>query len=639
MTVPRARGPGETWALARAAGLRAGVTRLADIGGLAGMGLPVFQAVRPSARSLTVAQGKGGTALAAKISAMLEAAELAAAEALPRPGRATPLSAHPEPVRRLWAGGRPPLAIDLDPRRARGWVEGQVLGSGAPIAMPWDLLSLDFTRLPLEFAASSVGLATGNTRDEALLGALCELVEHELMVRFESLRPRERRALQIAVGGIAHPGLRRELGLVSAAGFTPRLWSLGQDAGIPAVACILFPPEPMFDGMIPAAGTACHPDPATAALAALREAVQGRAALVAGARDDIAPAHYTQGGKRTRALAMATLAWEDGHLPWAQVPALPCRSMADAVDQLRRTIALLTPLAVAVYDHAPPVAGLHIVHALAPGLRHRSRKRRAGKSGGGARRRIACPVSGGPGGRGRCVMFAGPSIAGLAIPPAIELRPPAVCGDLARLLGDPPRAVGLVDGYFGLAPTVWHKEILGLLARGVRVLGAASIGAIRAAELAEAGMEGVGAIAAAYRAGSIVRDDAVMLLHAPADYGFAPLTVPLVDAESALRAAACEAGERRMMARIVRTVPWRERSWDHCLALYRRRTGRAFPASAKTLARHPSLKQADAALLVARLVQAASADAGPPAGPEPPPTGFYLKLLARTREGAVSAPG
>jgi hypothetical protein len=236
-------------------------------------------------------------------------------------------------------------------------------------------------------------------------------------------------------------------------------------------------------------------------------------------------------------------------------------------------------------------------------------------------------------------MFAGPSIAGLAIPPAIELRPPAVCGDLARLLGDPPVAVGLVDGYFGLAPTVWHKEILGLLARGVRVLGAASIGAIRAAELAEAGMEGVGAIAAAYRAGSIVRDDAVMLHHAPADYGFAPLTVPLVDAESALRAAACDPGERRMMARIVRTVPWRERSWDHCLALYRRRTGRAFPASAKTLARHPSLKQADAALLVARLVQAASADAGPPAGPEPPPTGFYLKLLARTREGAVSAPG
>ena len=52
--------------------------------------------------------------------------------------------------------------------------------------------------------------------------------------------------------------------------------------------------------------------------------------------------------------------------------------------------------------------------------------------------------------------------------------------------------------------------VLELLAAGVRVLGAASLGAIRAAELAPCGMEGVGLVYALYAAGLVRRDDAVM---------------------------------------------------------------------------------------------------------------------------------
>lgn len=635
MALDRARSLGETWLLARDAGVRAGVTRLADTGGLAGADLPVFQAVRPFARSLTVAQGKGGSILAAKTSALLEAAELASAEALPWPGREVPLDGQPEAVQRCWSGERPQLTIDLEPALPRGWVEGQLLDSGKPMPMPWDLLSLDFTRRPLEFPANSAGLATGNTRCEALLGALCEVVEHDLMARFEDLGAPERLALQIDVGSIAHARLARELRRVSAAGYTPRLWSLGQDHGLPAIACVLFAPEPMLDMMTPAAGSACHPDAATAALAALREAVQGRAALVAGARDDIVPADYTEGRSRAEALAIATLALEDGPLSWASVATHDCSSTAGAVALLKDAIARLTHLPVVVFDHPPPAPGLHLVHVLAPGLRHLSRRRRANAI--GARRRAASPVYVGPPKPGRAVLFAGPSIIGLSLPHAVELRPPAVCGDLVGLLADPPAAVGLIDGYFGIAPSVWHKEILALLARGVRVLGAASLGALRAAELSEAGMEGVGAIYAGYRAAVIERDDAVMLLHAPADYGFTPLTVALVDAEHTLAAIACPARDRRMMQRIVRTMSYRERSWSHCLARFRARTGRDFPVDAETLASHSSLKRADAALLIDRLGEAAREGASGKVSPEPPPTGFFLKLLARTPSDAASA--
>lgn len=631
MSFGRARSPGETWSLARAAGAWAGVTRLADIGRLAGFGLPVFQAVRPYARSLTVAQGKGGTRLAAKISALLEAAELACGEALPRPDRESPLEQLSHAAQTYWAGDRPALTIDLDHALPRAWVDGRLLGTGETMPMPWDLLSLDFTRPPLEFAASSAGLATGNTRDEALLAALCELVEHHLMAGFEDLRPRQRHALEIDTASITDPVFRRELRLAGARGFTPRLWSLGQHHGIAAIACALFPPEPMLDRMAPAAGTACHPDAATAALGALREAVQTRAALVAGARDDLGPRHYSEGRERMRELAAATLALADGALAWSDVPTHDCASTAEAVNVIAEAIARLTPHPVAVFDHSPPADGLSVVHALAPGLRHLSRRRSNAPSGRQARPLTAPPSASRR--RNRAILFAGPSICGLAIPSQVELRPPAVCGDLAALAADPPAAVGLVDGHFGIAPTVWHKEILGLLARGVRVMGAASIGALRAAELAEAGMEGIGAIYAAYRRDAIERDDAVMVLQAPADYGFAPLTLSLVEAEYTLLAAACGPGERRMMQRIVRTISYEQRSWRRCLDMFRDRTGADFSVTIETLSAAPSLKRLDAALLIERLRDAARHPGERPSCLAPPLTSHYLKLLARTASG------
>ncbi len=575
-----------------------------------------------------MSQGKGETRLAAKVSALLEACELACAEELPEPADAVPLDALSEAARRCWSGDRPALTIDLDPGLSRGWVMGTVLGTDALMPMPWDLLSLDFTREPLEYPANSDGLATGNTRDEAILAALCELIEHHFLAIFETLVPLARRARQIDTRSIPQGRLARELGRVVSSGFTPRLWSLEQTDGVPVVVCKLFAPEPALDAMTPTGGSGCHPDPETAALAALREAAQGRAALVAGARDDIVAQDYCAGRERARALAIATLAFAEGELDWSCVPAPGCTTVRQGIVLARRTIARLTDLPVIVFDHLPPVAGLHVVHALAPGLYNRSRRNldpqpclcvpaRVGR----AKLRAS-----------RAVLFAGPSIAGLKVPSGIAVRPPAICGDLAALLSDPPVAVGLVDGYFGLAPTVWHKEILELLAGGVRVLGAASIGALRAAELAGEGMEGVGAILAAYRTGSIERDDAVMLLQAPAKYGFVPLSLALVDAEYTLATIDCPARERRMMQRIVRTTCYQSRTWRRCVAAYRTRMGRDFPIALDDLERMPSLKRHDAALLIARLREVAHDGPRRLRPAAPPLNNYYLRMMARSPE-------
>ena len=101
----------------------------------------------------------------------------------------------------------------------------------------------------------------------------------------------------------------------------------------------------------------------------------------------------------------------------------------------------------------------------------------------------------------RVCVFIGPTMcaddvlaafAGLDV--ELLVLPPVQQGDLLRLLDDLPNVIAIIDGYFFQVPSVLHKEILLAMERGARVLGAASMGALRAAELDVFGMEGVGEI-------------------------------------------------------------------------------------------------------------------------------------------------
>ena len=121
-----------------------------------------------------------------------------------------------------------------------------------------------------------------------------------------------------------------------------------------------------------------------------------------------------------------------------------------------------------------------------------------------------------------------------ALPPRAELRPPAARGDVLRALAAAPRAIVLLDGVYFTEPAVTHKELLYALEAGVRVVGAASLGALRAVELAPHGMLGVGRVFERFRSGELDGDDEVALLHAPAARAFQPLTVALVELREAV---------------------------------------------------------------------------------------------------------
>jgi hypothetical protein len=136
----------------------------------------------------------------------------------------------------------------------------------------------------------------------------------------------------------------------------------------------------------------------------------------------------------------------------------------------------------------------------------------------------------------KTILFLGPSLsAGEAEKLChADIRGPAAMGDVARAVAAGAQAIVLIDGLFGNRPSVRHKEILFALSRGVPVIGASSMGALRAAELDSFGMLGHGAIYRAYASGALCEDDHVAVLYGPAELDHMALSDAMVDIAYAL---------------------------------------------------------------------------------------------------------
>ncbi len=203
------------------------------------------------------------------------------------------------------------------------------------------------------------------------------------------------------------------------------------------------------------------------------------------------------------------------------------------------------------------------------------------------------------------VLFAGPTIHGLDIDLGdLVVRPPAQKGDVLAAVRDGATAIGIIDGTFEANASVWHKEILYALSSGVTVMGAASMGALRAAECAAFGMVAVGRLANAYLSGELDDDAAVAQLHGPAEFGSPPLSETLVDAEATLarlfELGRISAEERATLVRAARAIFFKDRTVE---AMAEVLGPRARQLAADYRQHRISLKAAEAQELIAALVK------------------------------------
>ncbi|OHV78066.1 TfuA-like protein [Ensifer sp. LCM 4579] len=168
---------------------------------------------------------------------------------------------------------------------------------------------------------------------------------------------------------------------------------------------------------------------------------------------------------------------------------------------------------------------------------------------------------------GPILVFLGPTLRlaeAESVLDAIYLQPAAQGDMLLAAHAFRPRAMVLIDGQFEDRPAVRHKEILWAMAQGIAVIGAASMGALRAAELNAFGMVGVGLIYRWYRRWQLAPDDAVAVHSGPAELGFLPLTDSLIDLQRTfsawMRKRRITPIERDELTKAARSLNFRERT-------------------------------------------------------------------------------
>ncbi|GAO37850.1 hypothetical protein SCH01S_01_00130 [Sphingomonas changbaiensis NBRC 104936] len=273
-----------------------GVTRLADLTGLDRIGVPVWQAVRPDSRALSVHQGKGLTRSEARRGALMEAIESAHAEGWSRVDRVAAWSELP-------ADARPLHVDDFAVTRDEGttdallaWCETEPLGRRMPFLVPFASVSLDTTR-PGEagIRRSSDGQAAHFGLEAATLGALRELIERDARAA-EAAEPITRSMRRsIDLESIDYPWFRGLRSSFAERNIIPRVRLLPAVIPLTALFCELHDTDPFSAARAATGGAAAHEDPEAALLGAVLEAIQSRATILSGSRDDLplAPAVRT----------------------------------------------------------------------------------------------------------------------------------------------------------------------------------------------------------------------------------------------------------------------------------------------------------------------------------------------------------
>jgi len=149
-----------------------------------------------------------------------------------------------------------------------------------------------------------------------------------------------------------------------------------------------------------------------------------------------------------------------------------------------------------------------------------------------------------------------------------EYKPPAARGDIFMAVKEGARIIGLIDGVFFQACAIAHREILYALENGVKVIGASSMGALRASELDLYGMEGVGTIYTQYKNGELVSDDEVALLFDPET--LEPVSEPLVNIRYnlglAAKAGLISEAEAEKLLTVAKSLYYPERDYERLLS-------------------------------------------------------------------------
>lgn len=289
----RVRTPDETIRVVRPLLKSFGITRVANVTGLDCVGVPVWCAVRPFSRSLSVSQGKGISHELAAISAVMEGIELYHGEHCVPEGECCTIaeaiqdSAFIDPLTLPIRSDAKFLETNLVQ-----WILARNEVSGQSTYIPRELLDRDSLMITPKqnlFYSSSNGLASGNTRTEAIIHGLSELVERDQMAFWQVRKELTASGLdtKLNLNTIADPICAELLQKIFAARLEINVWYATTNIEVPTFTCSIWDSEMATPYPHRSGGHGCHPNKRVALLRAITEALQSRLTHISGGRDDM----------------------------------------------------------------------------------------------------------------------------------------------------------------------------------------------------------------------------------------------------------------------------------------------------------------------------------------------------------------
>jgi ribosomal protein S12 methylthiotransferase accessory factor len=282
-----------------------GVTRIANITGLDNIGISVATACRPNSRAISVAQGKGQSLIAAKVSAAMEAIETYHGEFIDLPLRMASYRMLSQGNEVVDCNRLPRLSVmNWCPDRSMLWLEAKDLTTGQGVYIPYEIVHCDFvTPFPAgsgAFMMSTNGLASGNTVIEATIHSICELIERDATTLWQLKEQsalynvEAQMQLKVALSSIDDIELVQLLEQFWAADIHVSVWDITSDILIPTFYCTIInrhsgQNQPLYLS----SGMGTHPSKAVALSRALTEAAQCRLTWISGSRDDAGDNCYT----------------------------------------------------------------------------------------------------------------------------------------------------------------------------------------------------------------------------------------------------------------------------------------------------------------------------------------------------------
>jgi len=329
-----------------------------------------------------VCNGKGRSWAEAAAGALLETAELWAAETVPAERLVWGAAAELEragleawPAHALGSAGGAPVARLAGDGVRCAWREASELHSGRPVLLPAQAVHCPPSGTPplgpLSMAWTSNGSGAHPERARALLHALLEATERDQLARTLpegwTQEVLEARLLRSASLQRAAPAVAALVAQLEAAGFRVHLFDLSPAARepgavrLPVAGALLVDQE---EGPVPlTAGYACGLSRESALLRALLEAAQSRLTDIHGAREDIAAADR----EGARSLAAACEAVRPVR-ELRQLPELDAASPEGAVQGVLARLRAGGFEDVAALSLEAPVEGLSVVRVVVPGM-------------------------------------------------------------------------------------------------------------------------------------------------------------------------------------------------------------------------------------------------------------------------------